>query len=262
MKPSPLYKNIHTEGVILDSSNTATYKGVAFKTMLFLVANIVGALAAYFTLYNLIENNATPELGVYLAFMITASMASLIFGLIGRFAPRTAKVVGFIYSLSIGFLLGSITSIVDHYIIRYAGVICVLGTLIIYGVVLLLFATGVIKNSNIFRSILFGVLIGGLLLAIFTMVFGFIMRAENLKGNLGWGISAYLGLCIALESFLLLYGVITLTLNFSEAQAVVQQGAPKDSEWSVALGMEISLVYIYVELLRLLVLIASLVDRK
>ena len=37
--------------------------------------------------------------------------------------------------------------------IRYAGVICILGTFIIYGVMLLLFATGVVKPSNKLRAV-------------------------------------------------------------------------------------------------------------
>ena len=60
-----------------------------------------------------------------------------------------------------------------------------------------------------------------------------------------------------MEFFLLVYGVITLSLNFQEAQMVVQLGASKNSEWSVALGLMISIVYIYVEILRLLVLLLA-----
>ncbi len=65
---------------------------------------------------------------------------------------------------------------------------------------------------------------------------------------------------IGVEVFLVFYGVITLAFNFAEANAVVSMGASKDAEWSVALGLLVSIVYIYVEVLRLIALIAAKSD--
>ena len=69
--------------------------------------------------------------------------------------------------------------------------------------------------------------------------------------------STYLGVMIGVEVFLLIYGIVTLSLNFAEANAVVQRGASKGAEWSVSLGLMISIVYIYVEVLRLIMLFAA-----
>ena len=256
MKPSPLYKNITTGTVILDSADAASYKGVALKTAIFLFLNLAGALAAYFILPRLVESGNDEVLARFLIAAGVSSIVAFVFGLIGRLASKTTPVTGSIYSVAIGFTLGTITAIVDNYMIKYAGIICVLSTLVIFGVMLLLFATGIVKPSNKLRAVVMGVLIGALLLALVTLVFGLIMSNTNEN------IKTYLWLCIGVEAFLLLYGVITLTFNFCEAQAVVSQGAPKREEWCVALGMEISLVYIYIELLRLLILIAELSNRN
>ena len=70
-------------------------------------------------------------------------------------------------------------------------------------------------------------------------------------------IGAYMGLMIFIEAFLLIYGVITLSFNFQEAQYVVQSGASKGAEWCVALGLMVSLIYIYLEIVRLLMLIIA-----
>ncbi len=265
MKPSPLYKNIET-GIVLDSTEAATYKGIAIKTLIFLAFNLVGALGMYFVLPQLIGSGDSASSRWLVGALVAVSIASIlavIFGLLGRFIPRLAKVFGSIYSFCIGLVIGTLTTIVDHYLIRFAGLICITGTLIIFGVMLLLFATGVVKPSAKLKAIVLGILIAGLLLTIATLIFGIVLNVRNITGSInGWSISAYLGLCIGVEVFFLLYGVITLTFNFCEAQAVVTSGASKDAEWTVALGMEISLVYIYVELLRILVLIASLVDRR
>jgi uncharacterized YccA/Bax inhibitor family protein len=68
--------------------------------------------------------------------------------------------------------------------------------------------------------------------------------------------SRYIDMLIGIELFLLIYGAITLGLNFAEAQAVVDRGASKDAEWSVSLGLMVSLIYIYVEVLRLVYYLA------
>ena len=50
------------------------------------------------------------------------------------------------------------------------------------------------------------------------------------------------------EVIYLLYAVITLTFNFAEAVAVVNGGATRNAEWSVALGLMSAMAYIYIEL--------------
>ena len=68
--------------------------------------------------------------------------------------------------------------------------------------------------------------------------------------------TTYLSIMIGVEIVLLFYGVITLSLNFAEAKSVVERGASKDAEWSVSLGLLVSIIYIYVEALRLIMLFA------
>ena len=259
MKPSPLFTAVKTRNeTITDVREAATYRGVAIKTGVFLLLTLITASLAYFFLPKIIENAGVSgndqTLGAYVGVMIGSAVVALIAGIVGRVSDRAAMIAGSIYALAEGFLLGSITAIVDNYMIRYAGLICVFGTFIIFGVMLILYATGVIRVNNIFRAVMLGFFIGLIALIPFTIVIALVGHLMDQ--------TTYLWICLGIEAFLLLYGVITLALNFAEAEAVVKSGAPKRSEWSVALGMEISLVYIYIELLRLLIVIASLVDRN
>lgn len=259
MKPSPLFTAVKTRSeAVVDVKETATYKGVAIKTAIFLLLTLATAALAYFFLPKIIENvqqggNSNALTGYIIAIVVT-SIISLIAAIVGRVSDRAALVAGSIYALAEGFLVGSITALVDTYMIRWAGMLCVFATFIIFGVMLLLYALGIIRVNNIFRAILLGFFIGLIALIPFTIILMFVGRLMD-QTQLLW-------ICFGIEAFLLLYGVITLTLNFAEAEAVVKSGAPKQAEWSVALGMEISLVYIYIELLRLLIIIASLVDRN
>ncbi len=259
MKPSPLFTAVKARNEeIVDVREGATYKGVALKTVFFLFFTLVTATLSYIFLPKIIEaaenSGNTNPLGIYLGVIIAASIVSLIAGIVGRVSDRAAMVAGTIYALAEGFLLGSITSLVDHYMIQYAGLICVFGTFIIFGVMLVLYATGVIRVNNVFRAIILGFFIGVIALIPFTIVLAIVGKFMDQ--------TTYLWICLGIEAFLLLYGVITLALNFAEAEGIVRAGAPKQSEWSVALGMEISLVFIYIELLRILILIASIVDRR
>ena len=259
MKPSPLFTAVRTrEEAVVDVREGATYKGVALKTAIFLALTLLTAIISYIALPKIVENveasGNTGTLTVYLVAIIVASVVSLISAIVGRVSDRAAKIAGAIYALFEGFLLGSLTALVDHYVIRYAGLICVFGTFIVFGVMLILYATGIIRVNNIFRAVILGFFIGFIALLPFTIILIFVGHLIDQ--------TTYLWICLGIQAFLLLYGVITLALNFAEAEAVVKSGASKNAEWSVALGMEISLVYIYVELLRILIIIASLVDRN
>ena len=129
----------------------------------------------------------------------------------------------------------------------YPGVatIAIFSTFIIFGIMLFLFGTGVIRIGSRFRSVLLAFTLG----TIAITLFGFIL-------NMFINFTSYIGIVIGLEAFLLIYGAITLTLHFAEAQHIVSRGASKDAEWSVALGLTVSLIYIYVEALRLIALLA------
>jgi len=107
------------------------------------------------------------------------------------------------------------------------------------------------------RKVLVAVAFAGLALALITTI---IILILNLSG-VGFD-TTILPILIAVEAFFLLYGVITLIFNFDEAVAVVQMGASKNAEWSVALGLQVSLIYIYIEILRLLVLILRFTNRN
>ena len=48
-----------------------------------------------------------------------------------------------------------------------------------------------------------------------------------------------------------------LILDFDRAQQLVQMGAPKNYEWTVALGLMVTIVWIYLEVLKLLVILLS-----
>lgn len=241
MKQSPLFSNIET-GNVYTSSDAATYKGICLKTfILLLVAIIAGAVTAY-ALPTILVNNF---IGFYVA-LIASSIIGTISVLIGRTSKTAAPYCSFIYSVCEGLFLGTITCLFEAEV-RGIVTLAVVGTITIFAVMLVLYASGIIRVGSGFVKFCWAFTIGALALALVTSLL-------SLTGIFN-GLS--IGVIIGIEAIFLIYASVTLLLNFAEATNVVQSGCDKASEWSVALGLEVSVIYIYVEILRLVYLIAQ-----
>ena len=195
-----------------------------------------------FALPSIIVNNP----GVYITTLVVAAIVGFIAVIVGRTSDRKAKYASVIYSICEGLSLGSISAIAEMYV-PGAVTTAVFTTVILFTIMLVLFGTGVMRIGSKFRTICFGLTLGALGIILLMSLLSFFIA--------DYGV--YLNIMIGVEIFLLFYGVITLSLNFSEAQSVVERGASKGAEWSVALGLMVSIIYIYLEALRLIMLFAS-----
>lgn len=244
LRQSPLFSNIQTGEAVYDDVDRATYKGITVKTCILLLVSVIIAALVAFALPTILTNNPTT----FYVTLVVSSIVGFIAVMVGRMSERKAKYASMIYAVCEGLFLGSLSAIVEAYV---PGVVAtaVFSTIVLFAVMLTLFATGVIRVGSKFRSICFGLTLGALAIILMVSLF-----------SLWIDYTAYLGIMIGVEVFLVFYGVITLSLNFAEANAVVSMGASKDAEWSVALGLLVSIVYIYIEVLRLLALIAARSD--
>lgn len=245
MRQSPLFSNIQTGEAVYDDVDRATYKGITVKTCILLLITVIIASVIAFALPTIITNNA-------ITFYVTLGISSIvgfIAVIVGRTSERMAKYASVVYAICEGLFLGSLSRIVESYASNIVAT-AVFSTIVLFVVMLTLFATGVIRVGSKLRSICFGLTLGALAVILLVSLFSLFIPYGD-----------YLGIMIGVEAFLVLYGVITLSMNFAEANAVVAMGARKDAEWSVALGLLVSIIYIYVEVVRLLFYIAAKSDR-
>ena len=242
MRQSPLFSNIQTGAAVYDNVDQATYKGITLKTFVLLGISIIVAAFMAFALPVILVNNPT----VFVITLIVSSIVGFIAVIVGRTSERKAKYASVIYSVCEGFFLGSLSGLAEMF---YPGAVttAVFTTVILFTVMLVLFGTGVMRVGSKFRTFAFGLTLGALGIILIMSIFSMFIADYT----------TYLNLMIGIEIFLLFYGVITLSLNFAEAQNVVQRGASKDAEWSVALGLMVSIVYIYIEVIRLIILFAQ-----
>ena len=65
------------------------------------------------------------------------------------------------------------------------------------------------------------------------------------------------GILLLVSGFILIYGAFMLALDFENINIMVANGFDKKYEWTASLGLMVTIVWIYVEVLRLLAIIAS-----
>jgi len=234
---NPILNRINNEETI-DRSYTATYAGISIKTGILLLVTILSGIGAWWLLYNNLQAAVT--------ILAVTGITAFISVMIASFIPRVAAPFSILYSAAQGFSLVLITVIAEIYY-QGIGLTAVIITVIIFGVMLALYSSRTIRATSRFRKVMFTALISILIFSIISM---FIPQINLLFTN-------NFGLGVILSLALILFGAFMLVLNFDQAEMIVQNQAPKNFEWSVSLGLMITIIWIYVEVLRLLIILAS-----
>ncbi len=217
---------------------TMTLEGTVNKTGILLVCAV--ATAAW--TWHLAMNPATLPLDYML--LLVGLIGGLIFALITTFKKSWAPVTAPIYALLEGLVLGGISATLEQ---RYPG-IAIEAVSLTFGtmfVLLLAYRSGMIKVTQKFRL---GVIAATGAIFLFYMVemvlgfFGIHFTSVNGSGLLGIGISLVI-VCVA---------ALNLVLDFDFIERGVAAGAPKYMEWYGAFGLMVTLVWLYLEMLRLM----------
>lgn len=229
--------------------NAATITGISIKTVILLLLTLGGAIAAAFFGLTAIETGegvtfyAEPWLYAALGVSFVVSFISV---MIASFFPRVAMPFSILYSLGQGIFLGAVTAIVNFFI-PGAAITALVGVGSIFLVMLLLYTSRAFRVTNRFRKVMFGALLGILVASLISMILGFA----------GVVIIQSYPLAIIITVVLIIFGAFMLMLDFDYAEQITKHGFPKHYEWVAALGLMVTLIWIYVEVLRLVILLAG-----
>ena len=173
-----------------------------------------------------------------------ALFAGLGLGFATAFKPTAARITAPLYAAAQGVLLGMISRIYEE---AYEGIViqAVLATAAIAFVMYTLYSTGIIKVTPGFRRTVMFATLGVFvfyMMNLFLSIFGVNMPLIWDTGVLGIGFSI---LVIAIAS-------ANLALDFDFIEQGSQAGLPKYMNWAAAFGLVASLIWIYLEILRLL----------
>jgi uncharacterized YccA/Bax inhibitor family protein len=229
-----------------------TVAGVSIKTLILLAALVAGgawgwAAAVQPTPVDLGAGYANTTVTIPGGFWL-ASFAALFLGIFIAVQPRRAALLGLLYALCEGFCLGAISAAFDAQTDGIVGA-AVLSTMCVFLVALLLYMTRIIKPT---RKLAFAVIagMGGLALLYF---FVFILSIFDW----GWLYSdsfRSVGLVVTILAIVL--AALSLVLDFGTIEAGVRAGAPKEFEWYLAFGLMVTLVWLYISILKLLAILS------
>lgn len=240
-------------GEISAEVEAATYKGVYGKTTLFALLTIVSAIAVELAVLWSFKSDLIAEALIAIVFAtVAAAVLLVILALVIAFVPSTVKVLGVIYSVLQGGLLGLVSLIVD---IFYPGIAfaAFIGTAIVFMVSIAVNRLFQVKVSNKFMR--------GLMVAFFSiMLVQLVMWVLSLVGVFNY--TAYLWIQLIASTLCIIWATIMLTWDLQNIDYLVQSGADKKYEWNVAFSLVTTLVYLYVEILELIIRIAALFGSK
>ena len=216
-----------------------SYDDVIMKTVMTLALVLVGAALGWMI----------PVL------MWPGVIVGLILGLVNSFKKEPSPVLILLYAGFEGLFLGGLSGVLEQ---LYPGIAiqAILGTLSVFVVTLLLFRNGKVRATPKMTRFFIIALAGYALFSLINfalMMFGVLdnpwgMRGMDIPGtNIPFGVVLGL-LAIGLAAF-------SLIVDFTSIEKGIQNAAPAKYSWTAAFGLTVTLVWLYVEILRLLAIL-------
>ena len=229
-------------GTTAERERGMTIDDVIVKTGITLGVIIVGAVINYML------SLSNPGLASMLT--MVGAIGGIITLVVSTFAKKFGSpVVTLLYATCEGFFVGGLTSVFANVMVSgaSAGAIvgqAVLGTIGVFIGMLIVYRTGAIRVTPKFNRIMVGAVVGVLVLAVGNMLLS-IFTGNNPLTNGGPLAIGFSLLCIVLAA-------MSFLQDFDTADKLVRAGSPSTMAWGVALGLAVTLVWLYTEILRLL----------
>ncbi len=233
----------------------ATYGGIAKKTILFGAVTILAAILSVVLLNVAFAKQDAQLLMVVLTGALLCAIPMIVVSLVIAFRPDTVKVLGFVYSLLQGALLGVLVFFVDSY---YPGIAlaAVLGTLIVFVVCASFNKMLEVRVSGKFVRIML------IAFASFIALELVLMLLSLFVPNLQALFTVYLWVQLLINICCIFYATVLLLWDLQTAEDIVNGGADKKYEWIVAYSLVTTLVYLYIQILELLLRLLILFGRR
>ena len=234
------------------AARTMSVTGVSAKTLVLLAVVVAGGAWGWSAATapvgrDLGEGYANTTVTIPGGFWL-ASFAAFALSIAVIAVPSRAGLLGLLYAVCEGFCLGAISAAFDAQTDGIVGA-AVVSTVCVFAVALVLYATRIIRPTQRMAFAVAAGLGGLLLLYLFVFVLSLF--------DWSWLYSdefRTIGIVVTLVAVVL--AAMSLMLDFATIEAGVEAGAPKQLEWYLAFSLTITLVWLYLTLLRLLALLS------
>ncbi|MFF0079167.1 Bax inhibitor-1/YccA family protein [Streptomyces canus] len=192
------------------------------------------------------EANLSRSYGIAMGAALVAFVLSLVQSF--RRTPSPALILG--YAAFEGAFLGVLSSTISTYVAPGVVVQAVLGTFAVFAGVLLAYRMRWIRVTRRFTGFVAAAATGFVLLLVADLLFS----AFGAGNGLGFH-SGALGILFGVVGIVL--GAAFLAMDFKQVEDAVAYGAPREEAWLAAFGLTLTLVWIYLEVLRVLTILNS-----
>ena len=243
---NPIFgKNIFNQSATTADDGVMTINGTINKTGLMFLIVLFAATFTWRKFFGAIDPlvpGAIPP-GV-LVWMIGGAIGGFITALITTFSPRRAAMTAPIYAVFQGLFLGAISAMFEA---MYPGLVmrAVSLTFGVFFMMLILYRSGTIRASEKFRKVIFAATGGIAVVYLVSFVAGmFGVNFEFMHGNSL--------ISIGFSLVVVVIAALNLILDFDMITQGANARAPKYMEWYGAFGLMVTLIWLYLEMLRLL----------
>ncbi|MGB3393812.1 MAG: Bax inhibitor-1/YccA family protein [Stenotrophomonas sp.] len=234
------FLDLGSGAVVTRDGRTMTLNGTVNRTGILL---LLAVLTAAFTWNHTFTANGELAAGAQL-YLWGGLIGGFVLALVTIFKKNWAPVSAPLYALAEGLFLGAISAIYEARLqgIVFQAVLLTFGTLF---ALLFAYRSGLIKATENFKLGVVAATGGIALVYLATIVLGFFNISIPFihdSGLIGIGFSL----------FVVVIAALNLVLDFDFIESGVEAGAPKYMEWYGAFGLMVTLVWLYLEFLRLL----------
>lgn len=220
----------------IGSGQTMTIQGTVNKTFILLLL----LLATFVYSWNQFFSNP----GSVLPLILIGAFGGLIVALITIFVPKVAPFTAPLYALLEGLFLGAVSA---QYEAQYGGIVfqAVVLTIGVLLSLLLAYKSGLIKVTKNFRLGVIAATGAIFLVYVFSFIGGFFgFEIPHLHEATPFG--------IAISVIIVIIAALNLVLDFDFIENASESKVPKYFEWYGAFGLLVTLIWLYLEILRLL----------
>ena len=219
------------------SSQRMTIGGVAIKMIGLFTLLLAGAFVAW--------NMSGMYPKQTLSMLLPSVIVTLVLAMVISFSRKVHPVAVVLYAVIEGFFIGILSYFFEY---QYPGIVmnAVLGTLVTAGAMFLAYSMGWIKVTSGFSKAMMFALIGYGLFGIGNLIAGMVTHSAGIYSSQYAWIAGLVGVGLA---------AFCLNLDFNTISKGVEQGLPREFEWRAAFGLLVTLVWLYMEILRLLAIL-------
>ncbi|WP_055525081.1 Bax inhibitor-1/YccA family protein [Streptomyces graminilatus] len=225
------------------STGRMTMDDVVMRTATTLGVLIVTAALAW-ALLPVDDANIGRSYGI----AIGSALVAMVLGLVQSFKRKPSPALIVTYAALEGVFLGVVSNVVDNRIASGAAMQAVIGTLAVFAAVLVAYKAGWIRVNRRFYGFVIAAALGFMLLMAVNLLFAVFGGGDGLGFRSG-------GLGILFGVIGILLGACFLALDFKQVEDGIAYGAPREEAWLAAFGLTMTLVWIYLEFLRLVAIL-------